>query len=786
MFKNVAEFVLQKRLMILGAILAVTLFFAYFLVNINIATNYDDQLPTNHPFRAVHEKYKDKLGGSHMVLFMLKVKQGDIWNIPTLKKIQHIQEYLDSIDGVNHYQVTSMASPRVKQVEVTSGGGLSFSPIMAEVPKTDLEIQELMRNVHLNDAVYGPMIAYNNQAALVTANFIEGSFSYDDVFSKVNQLVRDMTDEQTEAFASGEPMLTGWIFHYRVETVKILFFTFGVMLLLLFIYYRNLTGMAIPMISALVSSVWGLGFCGILGYSLDPLILVIPLLCAAITISHSVQMCQRYFELLDEYRDKEKASVMTMESILPPGLLGTVCAAGGVFAVAVAPIPLLQKLAVFCGFWISSIAINVMILNPILFQYFGIPRNIEKIVRPHENNFLEKRVLGGFAYLATGKSAYTVVVVGAILLVTTSFIAVTKMQIGDIHQGSPILWPNSEYNIATGKINSNFPGTEELFFIVEGKEPGLIRQAEIQQKIRDAQIFMEQSPAVGFTLSIADFSPVVNKIIHAGDPKWEVIPEDPVMMGSVMNVVIGGSAPGDFDRLMSRDHKDANIVVWAKDHKGDTIRQIVKRARHWIELNKDYDQLEFRLASGYLGILAAVNEVVAQAQAQNIILILGTIFIFCGLVYRSVVAPLMLLSTLVLAKFMTMGFMVMNGISLNVNTIPVASIGIGVGVDYSIYVLSRIIEEYQRYRDLNKAIPVALRTTGKAVTFTATTLVGGVILWYFMSSLRFQAEMGLLLALIIFINMVLTLVLLPALVYVFKPKFLERATILVHERASGN
>lgn len=784
MFKNFAEFILKKRLMILGVILAVTLFFLYFLMNIRIATNYDDQLPTNHPFRAVHEKYKDKLGGSHMVLVMLKVKKGDVFNIPTLKKIQYMQNYLDSISGVNHYQVNSLASPRVKQVEVTSGGNLSFKAIMPEVPKNDKEIEVLARNIHLNDAVYGPLIAYNNQCAMVSANFIEGKFSYDEVFSKVNKLVKDLSDENTEMYAAGEPMLTGWIFHYRVETVKILFFTFGVMLLLLFIYYRNLTGMIIPMISAFISSIWGLGFCGILGFSLDPLILVIPLLCAAITISHSVQMCQRYFELYEEYREKEKASLMCMESILPPGLLGIVTAAGGMLAVAIAPIPLLQKLAVFCGFWISSIAVSVMMLNPILFQYFPVPKNITKIARPEKTNFLEKRILGGFAYLATGKPAYGVVAAGVVLFIVSIFIS-SKLDIGDVHPGSPILWPDSQYNVAIKNMNENFAGTEELFFIVEGKEPGLIRQPEIQQKIRDCQIFMEQSPAVGFTLSIADFAPVVNKIIHAGDPKWEVIPEDAVMMGSVMNVVIGGSAPGDFDRMMSRDHKDANIVVWCKDHQGETIRQVVKRARHWIELNKDYEPLQFRLASGYLGILAAVNEVVAKAQTQNIILILSIIFIVCGIVYKSAVAPLFLLSTLLLADFMTMVFMVMKGISLNVNTIPVASIGIGVGVDYSIYVLSRIIEEYQHYRDLKLAIPVALRTTGKAVVFTATTLVGGVILWYFLSSLRFQAEMGLLLALVILINMILTLVMLPALVYVLKPKFLDRATILVKETAVG-
>jgi hypothetical protein len=163
-------------------------------------------------------------------------------------------------------------------------------------------------------------------------------------------------------------------------------------------------------------------------------------------------------------------------------------------------------------------------------------------------------------------------------------------------------------------------------------------------------------------------------------------------------------------------------------------------------------------------------------------LILLIMIITTSFCYRSFVAALMLLVCLMLANFLTMVVMVMHKISLNINTIPVASIGIGVGVDYAIYTLSRICEEFQTHRDLNKAIPIAIRTTGKAVFFTATTLVGGVIFWYFLSSLRFQAEMGLLLALLMLVNMFLALGLLPAMVYVFKPKFIGEVKMLIREK----
>jgi len=729
----------------------------------------------------VHKKYKDKLGGSHMLMIMLKVKEGDIFTIPILEKIKEIQQYLDLLPGVNHYQVISLASHKVKQVSITSGGGLRFAAIMPEVPKNKQEIEALKRMVHTNNNVFGPMVSYDNKCALLTANFIEGKLDYDVIFEKINKLKEEMVDENIEMFAGGEPMLTGWIFHYRWESVIILLFTVLVMFVLLFLYFRNFSGMVTPMISGTLSAVWGLGFCGILGYSLDPLILVIPLLITARAISHSVQMNERFFELYDEYQDKEKACILCTESIFPPGLLGIITDMGGVLVIAVAPIPLLQKLAYFCSFWIFSIVVTVMILDPILFYWLPIPKNISKIVRPEEEGVFTKIFLSTMAKLGTGRNAYIVVILAGIFFIVSGIVT-SFLKIGDVHPGSPILWPDSDYNIAIKNINQNFPGTDELFFIVEGTEPGLIRHTEIQQKIRDAQIFMERNPYVGLTQSFADYSPNVNKFIHAGEPGWEVIPEDPLMMGSVMNIVISASAPGDFDRLMSRDHKDANIVIWCKDHKGKTIREVVKRAREWVELTKDDERIQFRLASGYLGILAAVNEVVAAAQAQNMILILLIMIITVSFCYRSFFSAIMLLICLTLANFLTMVVMVMCKMSLNINTIPVASIGIGVGVDYAIYTLSRICEEFQIHKDLNKAIPIAIKTTGKAVFFTATTLVGGVILWYFLSSLRFQAEMGLLLSLLMLINMLLALGLLPAMVYVFKPKFVERSTILVREK----
>jgi predicted RND superfamily exporter protein len=296
---------------------------------------------------------------------------------------------------------------------------------------------------------------------------------------------------------------------------------------------------------------------------------------------------------------------------------------------------------------------------------------------------------------------------------------------------------------------------------------------------------MERSPLVAATQSVADFLPPLLKNVYGGYPKWQVLPENVKDSALIVYLLLANSAPGDFDRYFSRDGKDLNTIIWYKDHMGDTIRGATSWVKKFIEEEADTiaeAKVRFRLASGNIGMLAAVNETVKESQFLNFVLVMSVVFLLCSLTYRSMVAAVILMIPLNLANLITLSIMKALGIGLNINTLPIVSVGVGVGIDYGIYLLSRLCEEYQHLGGYSlETATAAIKTTGKAIFFTATTMIAGVIFWYFLSSLRFQAEMGLLLALVMFINMVGALILIPSLVYVFKPKFLGRATLLIKE-----
>jgi predicted RND superfamily exporter protein len=176
-------------------------------------------------------------------------------------------------------------------------------------------------------------------------------------------------------------------------------------------------------------------------------------------------------------------------------------------------------------------------------------------------------------------------------------------------------------------------------------------------------------------------------------------------------------------------------------------------------------------AGGLGGILAAANEVIAKRNDPILIFILAVIFVHCSLTYWSVLAGVIFTISLILANFLAFTYMAMKGIGLNINTVPVVSLGIGMGVDYGLYIVSRIIEVYREEKDLGKSVRGGITTAGRAVFFTATMMTAGVIFWYF-SPIRFQAEMGILLGVLLMVNMVVGVLVLPAVINIIRPKFI--------------
>jgi predicted RND superfamily exporter protein len=680
-----------------------------------------------------------------------------------------------------------MARRNFKDMKVTSWGIRNEPVMFPDIPKTQEALETLKKTVYQNDAIYGKLVSFDAKSTLIQAVFIKDpqtgeEIDYKLLFDKLNTIVDLEQDANTSIRMSGNPVLYGWVYSYFKEMMSIFALTVGVVILLLFAYFKSPIGVVRPLISGVVSTVWGLGLAQLLGYNLDPLILVIPFLISARVVSHSVQMVRRFDEEFYRHRDVKKACIESTAHLLAPGLLGTITDALGILVVLVAPIPILTKLGLMGAYWVLSIILSVLILDPIILSY--LPAPMLRASSFKEAAWIANPLawLGGLPFKPASRRI--IITVSLIVFAVAAYYA-KDLRVGDVHPGSPILWPDSEYNQATASINAKYPGTDQLFVILEGQKEGDMYSPEAIKLMEDFQWHMNSLPEIGGSLSIASITPSVNAAMHYGDPKWGIQAlHDPQYMAMLTFMFSQGCEPGEMDRYMDRNNQLANIIMFVKNHKGPTIEKVVDRAETFIAANPS-NKVEFKMAGGLIGILAAANDVIARSETLAIVLALLVVFVTCSITYRSFVAGMIFVVPLAVSNYLTFAYMAWKGMGMNVNTLPVTTLGIGLGVDYGIYVVSRMVEEYAVVKDYRQASVNAVSTSGGAVLFTGTTLIASVIFWYFLSSLRFQAEMGLLLAIWMFISMIGGLILIPTIVAIFKPKFIARGVNEEAPEAAG-
>ena len=373
-----AEWLYRYRFAALVGIILVTAFFVWELRNLDISTHFRDLYPRKHPYVQLFEKYPE-FGSPFTVSLVVQVKKGDIYNYETLNKIQEATRLIDLIPGVDHNQVFSIASRKVKNVEATVDGIQSTTLLVGEVPQSPAEIAKLREKIRSTAGVMGTLVSVQEDAALVQATFIERTADYNVIFNGVNDIIKKLQDDKHELYTVGQPILTGWVYYYQKEMRKIFGIGILIMVLLLILYSRNLAGVLTPVIVGIVSAIWGFGFAGLLGYNLDPLIIVVPILLIARGLSHSVQMCGRYFEIYQKVRDVKEASVESFASLFPPGVVGIICDASGLFIIAVAPIPLIEKLAFICGLWSLGLIVTAVVLTFLVYHIYHRQEMLRKL-----------------------------------------------------------------------------------------------------------------------------------------------------------------------------------------------------------------------------------------------------------------------------------------------------------------------------------------------------------------------------------------------------------------------
>ena len=762
----------HRKLVLLGVML-ITAWFAWHIPTVRMLSDFADLLPQQHPYIKLHNSIRDTFGGANIITMAVEVDEGTVFTNETLSRIHRITEGMDKLTSINHNLVTSLTHRNTRKISLTPDGNIRsktyYDPQYGDYSPD--ELAGMQRDVVASPRVFGLLVSPDLKAAIIKGTLNEGALDYGKIFEELQAIRLKEAAPGVHIYATGNPVLVGWVDSYSVQILQIFLYTVVIVLAILIVYTRRLYGILLPLFGMALTSIWGVGFMGVLGYNLDPLMLVVPFLISARALSHGIQKVERYFLELARTDDKQLAARNTFNALFRPGALAIVADAAALFLIGLGSVPINDKMAIYASFWAVSMVVTVLVTLPMLLAILPKPKNIS-IKRTIIRDVFPKLAL----VVGTRERAKAVLwVTLCIVLVATALSF--RVQIGEPEPGSPLLYRDHDFNVSSKAINDRFPGSEELFIIARTDEKGGLKRPEVIKALADFQNYMLLDPTMGGAKGLNNLVIQVNQMTRNDDPRWAVVPNRASDVGGLMFMyMMSAPVPGALLEYLDTDEQLANMVFYYKDHTGETIRRAIHMVKQWRdEVGNKIPGLHIDLAGGPVGVTAAINEEAFDTNLVVVPAVLVLILMFTFWFYGSMHSGVMMLVSMGFATTLTYACMGLLDMGLNVNTVPMIAVGIGLGVDYAIYMMDRIKEEMHGATDLQEAVKRAVSTTGVAIAFTATTLIGGIIMWVFISELRFQADSARLLIIMLVLNACSAMFLVPAWVEIFKPKFIMEA-----------
>ncbi|UCC94402.1 MAG: MMPL family transporter [Candidatus Omnitrophota bacterium] len=764
---KLARTIIHFRIYVISACILISFFFANVLKDIKIETHLEDFLPQKHPFIQVQHKLTDIFGGLNQVSIALEVQEGTIFEKGFLDKVLSFTEDLYLLEGINISRINSIASRHIKHV-VANEEGFFVKRLLRLPPTTPQEMREFKERVISNPNVYGKMISKDFKSTLIYVDF-ESKAKTSYIFNVLGDLKKQYEDKNTYIYIAGRPILEGWLNFYLPRMLKILIISFIVISFVLYLTFRSKRGVILPLIDSSMATLWGMGTMKLLGLRLDPSTMLVPFIILSLGISHSVHTLKRYYEEMGDPKMKSKhAIIITMSHLFLPGLVCVITDGLGFLSLRFVPIPTIKSMAMASGLGILANFFTSFMFTPCILSFMHRPKILE--VRREEAHKWVDTLLSKLSIFSLNKKAGTVIVSFFIGICLVSFVGIGKIVVGDNTEGSSYLYPHSPYNQAEYFINRNFGGTNSYYIFVESK--GSLLTVDKLKAMDSFQNYLAgEVPQVGSYLSIVGAIKALNMFMFEGKKSYFTIPQKNDVVAQYWFLYTLSGFPSDYDHLISRNEKFANIKFDFKDHKSTTVAQAVKKTREFFRESR-FPELKFYYAGGDIGVLYAINDIIRKTIIPNAIFISLLIFLFVSFIYRSFVAGSILLLPLLLSNIIVFSLFGFLGTTITAETLPLVSLSEGLGINFGIYILARLHEDMREKRKTYKNILYhTLITSGKAVFFSGFIVSLGIFVWIF-SSILLQVRLGMNLCASLILNMITSLVMIPVLVWWIKPRFL--------------
>ncbi|NRF71998.1 MMPL family transporter [Aquincola sp. S2] len=740
----------------------VSALFGWQATKLEVSASFERMLPASHPYIRNFLDNRDGLRGlGNQLRVVVENTDGDIFDTQYLKTLAAVNDAIYLTPGVDRPWIKSLWTPLLRWSEVTEDG-MRGGPVMPErFDGSPPKIEELRRNLALSGAV-GRIVATDFKSSLIVVPLLD---RYADSGQPIDYLALSRTLE-SKVREAGHPKVRIYIVGFGklmgdlIEGLRAVlgYFVLSVTIaaLLMGLYTRCWRSTTVLVAVALLGVVWLLGCMRLLGRALDPYSVLVPFLLFAIGLSHGAQKMNGIMQDVARGTHKYVAARYTFRRLFVAGLTALLTNVVGFLVLMLIDIPVIRDLALMTSLGVTGLIFTKLVLIPVLLSYTGVSaRAAARTLQQDADGRPTARIWQALVAL-TGRRAALGAIAASLLLVTGAFALRAQLKFGDLDAGAPELRPDSRYNLDNAYITRHYGLSSDQFAVMVKTPPS---QCDGHAVLVDADRLgweLEHVPGVKAVASFAEQIKRVQAATREGYFKWETVARDDGSRGYTSARVLQ-----DNPDTMNPSCAVFPVVAYLADHKADTLARVLTVAETFA-LAHDRPGVAFLPAAGSAGIEAVTNVVVRESLYRMHLLLYLAVVALCFVTFRSWRAVVVAVIPLLITSLLCEAIMVLLGIGIKVATLPVVALGVGVGVDYALYLLSIQLHCQRQGRSLAEAYAASLAFTGKVVAFVGLTMAAGVITWAF-SPIKFQADMGILLAFMFLWNMVGALVLIPAL-----------------------
>jgi len=782
--------IFNNRGLVVLILLALTAVFGFGLTRVSLDASIEKYIPLNHEYIQNYLVHKDEMkSGVANVKIAVETTSGDIFTKDYMDTLSKISDEIFFVKGVDRSGMQSLWTPNVRWMEVTEEGFQGGPVIPSTYDGSEASLEQVRQNV-LKSGQVGRLVANNFGSSIIDVPLVEYNpdtgekLSYASFSADLEEKIRaKYGSDQYRIYITGTPKKLGDLLD-GARSIALFFLAAMVMTaILLYLYSRCPKGTVVPIVASLIAVVWQLGSLALLGFTIDLYSVLVPFLVFAIGISHGVQIINGIAIEAGKGASSVQAARHAFRGLYVPGMLALLSDAIGFLTLLFIDIGVIQELAIAASVGVAMIIVTNLVLLPVIMSFIGISQSgVDHARRAEQGKAVFWRGLSMFA----NRKVAPVPIIIAIAMGIGGHYYSQDLKIGDLDKGAPELRADSRYNLDNAFMVGNYSTSSDVLVVMVETAPERCNAYKVMDAMDRFMWYMENVPGVQSTTSLVTVSKLVTKSMNEGNLNWSALSRNQTVLNTSIQ-----RAPS---ALLNSDCSMAPVIIYLNDHKAETLETAVAAVEQFKAAYDDqvderfyslrYNDLEqaiadgeidsvpvrFQLASGNAGIEAATNQVIAEAQNTMLIFVYVVVFVLCFITFRSLRAVACILIPLALTSILSQALMTYLDIGVKVATLPVIALGVGIGVDYGIYIYNRLEVMILSGKTMQQAFFETLRSTGKAVSFTGVTLAIGVATWM-LSPIKFQADMGILLTFMFLWNMLGALILLPALAsFLLKPE----------------